>query len=290
VKIPTPVVKVVGRHMFKIKKHSPELLLVSGVVGVVTSTVLACRATLKLEQVLDEHERTIEKVKAVEISTYTERHRQAHLAEVRIRAALSIAKLYAPSVTLGVLSVGCLVGSHRILSTRNAGIMAAYATLEKGFEEYRARVTSEVGEEKERELRFGKTVTTVDEDGRKRTVFEACENGPSTYAVFFDEFNPNWNNTTPFYNQMFLKCQQQYANDMLTARGHVTLNDVYDMLGLPRTKAGFVVGWLKNGSGDGYVDFGIFDGDIYKGQRFANGDDDSVLLDFNVDGIIYDKI
>ena len=114
---------------------------------------------------------------------------------------------------------------------------------------------------------------------------QKTEKTVSQYARFFDETCPSWSKNSEA-NLMFLKLQQQFANDMLKARGVLYLNEVYAMLGIPRTKAGQVVGWkydLENPSGDNYVDFGIFD---EKNKSFVNGFERSILLDFNVDGII----
>jgi len=287
VKIPTPVARTLALAAIKTKKNSPTILLVAGVVGAVSSTVMACRATLKLNEIIDDASATVNKINAMEDAAYSATDRVHDLRVVRLRTALTIAKIYSPAVGLGVASIGCLVSGHRIMSTRNASIMAAYAALDKGFEEYRARVLQELGPEREKELRYGTEVEKiVGADGKVNHQLKAST---SPYARFFDETSSNWQ-PTPAYNQMFIKCQQDFANDMLNARGHLFLNEVYDALGLPRSREGAVVGWVKRGSGDGYVDFGVFEGDLYKATRFINGDDDAVLLDFNVDGVIYDKI
>lgn len=300
-KIPTPVVRLATRALVKTQKNSPTLLLGAGVVGVVTSTVMACKATLKLQELVEDGKLrgTVDDIRELQHEHYSEQDRRRDLALVYTKTAISITKLYAPSVTLGALSLGCLVGSNRILNTRNAGLMAAYATLEKGFDEYRARVLEEAGPEKERELRYAKGVEHIkNEDGTTTTVL-AKKNpdvvgkvGASIYARFFDEHSPNWSRT-PAYNQMFIRCQQNYANDLLRARGHLFLNEVYDMLGLPRSMEGQVVGWVlgnREGVGDEYVDFGVFEGDVWSAQQFINGDERSILLDFNVDGVVHDKI
>ena len=110
----------------------------------------------------------------------------------------------------------------------------------------------------------------------------------SPYARFFDETVYEWK-PDPLMNKCFLDAQQRYANNLLEARGHIFLNEVYDMLGFQRTREGAVVGWIKNGDGDGYVDFGIYDGNE-RSRAFVNGHETSILLDFNVDGTIWDKI
>lgn len=285
-----------GRQVLVAQKHSPTVLFGLGVVGVVVTAVAASRATLKMDEILTNHEEQIaltEKVANDEKlnSDYSEEDRIRDLTIVYARTGLAIAKAYAPSVLCGVASVVALTGSHVILSRRNVAITAAYAALDKGFREYRERVREEIGADKESSLRHGyKTVEIVEETEQGpvvKTIRRA--NKASIYARFFDEYSTQWQRD-PAYNVLFVNCQQNYANDLLRARGHVFLNEVYDMLGLPRTKEGSVVGWLRDGDGDGYVDFKVFEGDTFSAINFVNGSEPSVLLDFNVDGIIYDKI
>jgi hypothetical protein len=58
-------------------------------------------------------------------------------------------------------------------------------------------------------------------------------------------------------------------------------------MGFERTSAGFVVGWVLDGNGDGYIDFGLSEA---RSSRFMNAEERSVILDFNVDGVVYDLI
>jgi hypothetical protein len=287
------VTSKVGRQILLSKKHSPTILFAGGVVGVVGATVMACRATLKLEEVLDEVEEKRKSVNELMHKDYSDVDRINDHRIITVQAAASVAKLYAPAVAVGVVSIAALTGSHVVLSKRNAAVMAAYSALDKGFNEYRARVRDELGDEKDQEFRHGtKTVEeTVESDDGKKTIKKkvVVPDVPSVYARFFDEGSKSWSRQ-PEYNQLFLNCQQNYANDLLRARGHVFLNEVYDMLGLERTKAGAVVGWILNGDGDNFVDFGIYDGKNERTRAFVNGDERSILLDFNVDGVIYDLI
>lgn len=288
--LPDTVARKVARQVLVGRKHSPTILFVGGVAGVITSTVLACRATLKLEEVLAETQENIETAQTLQHDNYSEDDRKKDLAYLQIRNVVSITKLYAPAVIVGVVSISALVGSHQILTKRNAALTAAYAALEKGFKDYRKRVIDAIGEEKEEKLYYPrKEIEDVDESGKKTKVNHATEHTASIYARFFDEYNRNWNRN-PEYNMAFLKAQQNYANDMLLARGHVFLNEVYDSLGMERTTAGAVVGWVVSKDGDNYIDFGIFNGKNERARVFVNGGEPSILLDFNVDGVIYDKI
>ena len=290
----------------KVEKHSPEILMGVGVVGVVTAGVMACRATMKLNDILDEAVETREKIKEVAENPqyedrYSDEDAKKDLTVNYVQTGVKVAKLYAPSVVVGTASIACLVGSHGILRKRNAALSAAYVTVDKAFKEYKQRVIDRVGEEVEKEIRYGIKAeevveTFTDEEGNETTVTEKVNamnpNLYSDYARFFDAGSVCWQND-PEYNLMFLKAQQQYANDLLRSRGRLFLNEVYEMLGLETSKAGQIVGWVydytgENPNGDNYVDFGIYDMSKERVRAFVNGYEPNILLDFNVDGNIWD--
>ena len=287
-----------------VEKHSPEILAGVGVVGVVASTVMACKATMKLNDILEESKETRDKIREVESNPryeeqYSHEDAKKDLVINYTQTAMKVAKLYAPAVILGSASLGCLLASNDILRKRNAALSAAYMTVDKSFKEYRQRVVDRFGEEVEKEIRYNikaeeVTSTVVAEDGSETTITETVKtmdpNLYSDYAKFFDEASPYWQKD-PEYNFMFLKSQQQYANDLLKARGRLFLNEVYEMLGIDKTKAGQIVGWVynpENPIGDNFVDFGIFDMSKERVRAFVNGYEPNILLDFNVDGNIWD--
>lgn len=293
------------RTGLKLKKHSPEILVVAGVAGLVTSAVMACKATLKIHDTLEEAKTDIADIhEAVETGVtkngvaYTEEDGTADLKTVYSYTGVEMAKAYAPAVGLGLISATCIFASNRIVTKRNVALSAAYATLDKSFKEYKTRVIERFGKELDRELKYNiKTEEieerVVDENGNetvvKRTV-EVAGNPPySGYSIVFEDGNTGWDKD-PELTKFFLVQQQRFANDLLQTRGHVFLNEVYDMLGAQRTKAGAQVGWILNGDGDGYIDFGIFDIHKPKACDFVNGYERSIILDFNVDGVILDYI
>lgn len=283
-----------GRQLLSVQKKAPTILFVVGVVGVVATAVLAARATLKLDEVLQETEKDLDLAKTLDDANYTEDDRKKDIALIYGKSALKIAGLYAPAVGVGVLSIAALTGSHVILTKRNAAVMAAYAALEKGFKAYRKRVVDEYGEEKDREFRHGWTEREIVEESETGPVIKTIKspsnpNEVSIYARFFDKLSPNWEPVAE-YNMFFLQAQQTYANNKFHAQGYLFLNDVYEALGLPKSKAGCVVGWILTKDGDNFVDFGIFTRNSQKIREFVNGEEGSVLLDFNVDGLIWDKI
>lgn len=300
----------IGRGGLILKKYSPEILTAAGVIGTVGSTVLACKATLKVEDILDEAKKKSNLINAVhdgEIEVdaeYTDKDYSKDLLVNRTQTAVKLIKLYGPAITLGALSITAILGGQHILRKRNVAVMAAYKLCEESFNNYRSRVKDELGEEKDRQFYYGMTEETVKDkvkskDGKTKTVTKKVEKAPdhlySQYARFFDEANVNWDKS-PEQNMYFLKMVQNQMNDKLKARGHVFLNEVYDALGFDRSEAGQLVGWVWSNdntemeAGDGYIDFGIFDGNDYAKRAFVNGDERSILLDFNIDGMIYDLI
>lgn len=291
--LPEAIGRTVARTGLHVQKASPEVLLGVGIVGLVGSTVLACRATLKVDEVLTESKEKIDLATNLEHDDYSESDRSRDLVLIKYQTGVKIAKLYAPAIIVGGLSIYALTSSHSILTKRNAALTAAYGALEKGFSQYRARVIEKYGEEEDRDLRYGteKVQITDPDTGKKKTVTRVGPEDPSIYSRFFDPTSPSWSKE-PEYNMIFLKCQQNWANDLLKSRGHVFLNEVYDMLGLERSKAGAVVGWIlsPNGNTDNFVDFGVFEGREQVSRDFVNGREGAILLDFNVDGVIYDKI
>ena len=295
---------------FKLKKHSPEILVVAGVIGTVTSAVMACKATLKVNDVIDETKETIENIhdcvgkglKTSDGEEYTQEVANKDLTIVYIQTGWKFAKLYGPAVLLGVASIGCMVGSNHILHKRNIALGAAFTAMDKSFKEYRGRVIERFGKDLDRELRFNtkeKQIeeTVVDENGKESTVTKTVEIvdpnvAHSIYSVVFCEGNTGWTKNAEL-NKVFLLQQQNYANDKLRLNGVLTLNEVYDMIGAPRTAYGQLAGWVyteDSSVGDNFVDFGIFDVNSEKKCDFINGIERSIILDFNCIGNILDYI
>ena len=298
------VTRTLSKAGFQIKKHSPEILIVAGIAGVVTSAVMACKATTKINDILDQTKEEVGKVndaldnEKISEDVYSKEDAKKDLAIIYIQTGVKLAKLYGPSLILGALSITSILASNNILRKRNVALAAAYATIDNSFKEYRGRVIERFGKDLDRELKYNikaKEIseTTVDENGKETTVTKTVpvveSEEPSDYARFFCEGCAGWTKD-PEMNLVFLKQQQNWANELLKTRGHLFLNEVYDMLGIERSKAGQVVGWVydeTNPDCDNYVDFGIYD--IYNERKraFVNGWERSILLDFNVDGNIY---
>lgn len=276
--IPKALTKASGRSLLKLKKNSPHILFGVGVTGVIGGTVLACRATLKLERYVNEFEAEVEEEK--DVATNQE------MAHIYAKHTGKIAVLYAPAVAVGGLGLICLTGSHVQLTKRNGALTIAYAGLLRAYDEYRGRVKEEVGEEREIELFHNMYTDTITLDGKKIETKMVDVNKLSEYTRIFDESNPNYVKDAEI-NRIFVQCQQNYFNHLLQVRGHVFLNEVYQHLGFEHSRAGAIVGWAINKNGDNFIDFGLFEA---HSSRFINGDERAVILDFNVDGVIWDLI
>lgn len=296
--------RMVHKVGFKLKKHSPEILVVTGVTGVVVSSVMACKATTKAGDIVAAHNKEMDKIhraSELKVAEYTAEDVKKDTVIAYTQTAVKFIKLYGPSVVLGATSIAFILGGHNMLRKRNVALAAAYTAVDKGFKEYRSRVVERFGEELDKELRYNikaKEIeeTTTDAKGKektvKKTVSVADPNGYSDYARVFDNGSYGWSKDAES-NLIFLKQQQNWANDVLKSKGHLFLNEVYDMLNIPRTKAGQVVGWIydeDHPTGDNFVDFGIYNLNIEKARDFVNGYERSIVLDFNVDGPILDMI
>ena len=301
-KIMSKVSGTLNKVGFSLKKHSPEILVAAGVVGTVVSTVMACRATTKIDTILDETKEQLDKIHEYSenpdmAEKYNAEDAKKDTVVVYAHAGVKLAKLYAPAVGLGILSLGSILASNDILRKRNAALAAAYAVVDRSFKEYRDRVVERFGEEVDHQLRYNIKATEVeetviDEKGKEKKVkktIEVADPNASEYVKYFTKSNPYWENN-PEYVEMFLRSQQNYANDKLKATGHLTLNDVYDMLGFHDSKAGMVVGWiydLDHPNGDNYVEFDVKKVHLPDEQ---GGYEEAYAIDFNVDGNIYNEM
>ena len=308
-KLPESATRAFHKVGLELKKHSPEILVVTGVIGTIAGAVLACKATTKLHDVIDESKTKIDmyhrgaeegKVQSevngeIVVVDYSEEDCTKDIAITYTQTCLKVAKLYAPAVLVGAASItGILVG-HNILRKRNLALAAAYTVVDTGFKQYRGRLRERFGDKLDKELLYNikaKEVeeTVVDENGKETTVKKTIDvidpvAAMSMYTYCFDETSSCWVRDAE-RNKFFLLRQQEYANEQLKAKGYLFLNEVLDMVGIPRCRAGQAVGWIYNGDGDGYIDFGIFDIHCEANRNFVNGLEKSIWLNFNVDGDI----
>ena len=300
-----------GRTGLILSKKSPEILLGVGVIGVVVGTVLACKATLKVEKVIQETKNTLENIeeakKAIEISEevldkelYSEKDYQRDLAITYVKTGVELAKLYMPAIAVTGVSIALIIGSHNILSKRNAAIAAAYKLIDAGFKQYRERVRNEYGEEADQKMRFGEKEITVIETNAKGKVKEVTKKvlgnkDVAPYSFVWSEETATQYKRSYDMNHTLLRSFERFANDILNTRGHIFLNEILDDLGLERTSSGAIVGWVKdynphNPNNDQYITFGLDDPVNEERQDAHEAMVQPWFLNFNVDGNIYDLI
>lgn len=294
----------VGKVSIQIEKRKPEILLVIGIATFVGTVYTACRSTLKAKDVLDEASNDLELIKKAKEATkkddtYTEEDEKRDKVVVYTKAAAGLVKLYTVPSVLGVTSIACILSSHAVLNERYLAAVGAYNAVSDILNSYRERVRNEYGEKMDRHFRYGteyKTITEddIDENGKKiKRKIEASETDKanveiSDFSRVFDETNKYWDRN-PGLNLSFLRGLQNVMNDRFKEKGHLFLNEVYNAMGFSETPEGALVGWV-DGNGDNYVDFGMYDLTKKEIRDFINGNDNRVLLEFNIDGIIYDKI
>jgi hypothetical protein len=293
--IPESASRSFAKALFKTKKNSPHIFFGIGLVGLVGSVILACKATLDLEETIDEIRNDVDETKesnqlqhaaeGVLTPEIVERNQAKEVGIVTFKGALKIGRLYAPAIVLGGASVACLAGSHVQLTRRNAALTAAFTALSQAFEKYRDRVRDELGDQRELEIYRGyENVEIIGPNGKPQLVREVNPDGLSPYSVVYGPDCREWQNSAEF-NRMFLEAQEKFANHRLRREGHLFLNDVYESLGLDDTAPGQIVGWMWNSeNGDGYIDFGLHE------ARVKYAEDPALILDFNVDGVIWNKI
>lgn len=306
IKIPANVSRAICRSGFKIKKASPEILLGTGIVGGIVATVMACKATTKASDILDKAKTDIETIHYVASDEqfkdeYDEEDLKKDLTIAYVKTGVDLVKTYAPSVIVGAVSIGCVLAGHNIIRQRNIALTAAFSTVLKDFKDYRGRLVERFGEDLDKELRFNIKAKEIEEvvtheDGTtevvKSIVNVADPNTNSDYTFFFDE-SCLGHTKDPETNFLIVKSIQEQMNMKLKIDGIVLLNDVREAFGLPKTRAGMVVGWLyneKDPTGDNFIDLGIFNQDSERARAFVNGFERNLLIDPNVDGYIYDLI
>ena len=293
------------------KKHAPTIMVVAGVALVIGGTIAACKQTLKVKEILDEASNDFDEINATandpeKKDLYSPKDARNDRMILYAQTGVKLLKCYGPAILAIGAGLGLMLGAHKILSARNAALTVAYSNLLSNFKNYRGKVIDKLGEEEEKLLASGAEkmdISVENEDGTAEKVKDAMvvhDDGSkhSIYARVFDEYCDNWSKN-PVSNLTFLRAQQNFANNKLIADGYLFLNDVYQMLGFPKTSEGQIVGWLYDPNkevaghiGDDYVDFGIYNA-LYKDaakREFVNAAEPCVWLDFNVDGVIYDLI
>lgn len=302
--------RALGVAGLTLSKHAPAIFTGAGVIGFIGTAVLSSRATLKANDVMDPHIESLCHIADAESlgeagrAEYTAEDANRDKITVYCRLGVDLAKLYAPAIGLGVLSTVLVTGGYRIQAKRLAGVTAAYGVVSKAYENYQKQVEDALGEDGKKQLEqkaLGVAQKQIDaykaENGSETPITDAhvdsllAAYNVSQYGLVWDENCKNWEAHQDLA-LMILHAQQRYMNDVLRSKGYLLLNDVYKAVGAPETSAGAVVGWVyKGGDGDGYVSFGDFESRQYDEYHPRWGRNITrFVLDFNVDGVIWDMI
>lgn len=306
-----------GKTKLWAMRNGPTIGVVVGITALGYTVYSACKATLRVDEVLVRHNEELSRVK----ETYsredelpelglTEKDKRHDIFVVYSRTVYGLFKLYWPSIASATIGVGCIICAHNVQNRRIQGLAAACSALQSVFDRYRRVIRARYGEEADYYAINGiisdtdKTVTVVDGDGNtvERAVHGFDPGVFEGYSVVFDSTTGEFEKHDAEYNLTYLKARQAEANVLLNMRGHLFLNEVYDLIFGPgesyvdpatgetrerRTIAGQYVGWMKNGDGDGQVDFRIkvlYDDPGYGSDRPFEAP--PILIDPNVDGVI----
>ena len=302
----TELVTKAGQILVKtklgIKKHSPEILVVTGIGTGIVAAIIACKQTIKANDIIAvarENLQHIENAKELAANNeveYTEEDEQADRETIGKQIPIGMVKTYALPVGLGILSITCILAGHHILKKRNVALAAAYSALSTHFMNYRKRVADKYGKDVDFMLKNGlekKIVANQVVDPETGEVKETKEevltydgDKLSQYARVFDEVGSTQWTPSADHNRAFLLMEQNYFNERIRTRGYIFLNEVYERLGFRPTKAGSVVGWVYQNADYEGIDFGIFTANTQKAAEFLEGTEPSIILDFNVQGDI----
>ena len=307
----------------KIAKKSPELLLITGGITFFATVVVACRQTLKCEEILDRHERDLESINECldmaaedpEKVQYTAKDASKDRFLTYCHTGLGFARVYAPAILLGVVSISCFGCSFNIMRKRNLALTAAYATIDSAFNGYRKRVVEELGEDSDKYFRYGykklknamvekvdpetgetkeekeKVIDTVpwdeEEDGIKKRMLE------DGIFVFSSDTSKRWG-PDELHNEATIESVRRVAQVNYDCKGYMFLNEILRELGLDEVPYGQLVGW-KKGVGDDQICF-----KVNKVYRKASQDPNRNPLrltyeciyeiEFNTCGVMWDLI
>ena len=220
------------------KKRSPEILTGIGIAGMITTTVLAVKATPKALQLIEEEkDRRTDKI--LEGMSPNEDENCWQVVKLKPIEVVKVAwKPYIPVALLGASSVACLIGANSVHARRQAALYSAYKLSETAFTEYRDKVLETVGEETEKEVRDKVAKDKVEKNPASKTEIYMTGKGES---LFYD----------PISDRHFMsdiETIRKIVNDLNYAMGYgsemyVSLSQLYDELGLKHTSISDNIGW-----------------------------------------------
>lgn len=209
-----------------VSKHSPEILTGIGIAGMVTTTVLAVKATPKAMRIIEEYEednvRSDDKVKPIDVVKLTW-------------------KCYIPAAVTGTASIACLIGASSVNARRNAALATAYKLSETALTEYREKVVETIGEKKEKDIRDAIAKDKVEKHPVSQRDIIFTGRGSS---LVYDPLNDR-------YFESDIEKIRKAANDLnsrMFDEMYVSLNEFYNEIGLKSIGSGEDIGWnINNG-------------------------------------------
>lgn len=295
----------IKKHMKNVKvglsKNTPDIYIGLGIVGVAVGSYLAIKAGKQAADIVNNVKEDIKFIddSLEEVSEVTEEHikeAEKEKIELKVKAGVELAKIISPVVITNVVTIAMFLKGHEMNKKRLLAVGAAYNALNLDYSKYRDRVKEKLGEKEELAIRHNTPIVTIEEkddktDKKKKTdgydVSNKTEYSP--FCKFFDATSPAWEKSAT-YNLTFLRAQQKMANDQLRNNGYLFVNDLYKNLGLEPIPEGQLFGWVYDADEDTTIDFGLYNIHDEAVRRFVNGVEPVVLLDFNVQGYILDKV
>ena len=278
------------------KSHSSDLKMGFGTASVIGGTVLLCKETITACDIV----RTYREEKQKLIDDGAEKK---DINKLKAKTAGKVVITMLPGAAVEAGGLVSMWNGYSKTKTALISVGLAYEELKTFTDGYRQEVRERYGEEVDEELAYHyKTAEVVveDEDGNEHTetvkIYPADSKGmPSPYARYFCYGEAEGAERDFDYNDHFLHAQQRACRDCFRARKAFMLNDVYDLLGIKRSKAGNRVGWIydpNNPEGDNQIDFRIRV--VYREVLDADGNPNGFervhMIDPNVDGVVEDGL
>nr|DAU77989.1 MAG TPA: hypothetical protein [Caudoviricetes sp.] len=287
-----------------LKKNAPTIATAAGVVGLVGTSVLASRATLKAQDVVEQHKKNvaevdssvkeigkIERESESKEELYNVNDYRKEMASVWVKTGVEMLKLYGPAIALGLASAGAIFYGHNEMQSRVAGLTSALNIAQVTLDKYRKQIEENLGTDQEKAI-YDESQLEVEKDKNGKIVNISVPTRDESLGRFFDRgYSSSWQPSSSD-NSVFLRCQENYFNEMLSRRGYVFLNEVYTALGFEETPEGQLLGWyVEKGKEHDRIEFISDDWDFVTSQVAKEVvSDKAVWLDFKVDGVIFDKI
>lgn len=240
-----PILKGIVRSVqTEVAKRSPQILMGVGIAGMVTSTVLAVKATPKALKLIEEAENQkmddqlndgVKPTEIVENLTPME----------TVKAAW---KAYIPAVTVSVVSIACLIGSSNVNARRTAALATAYKLSETALTEYKDAVVETIGEKKVQAIKDKVAEKRIEKTPVSKSEVIITGKGGS---LCFDTLSGRYFNS----DMNTIKKAENEINLRLRDENFVAVNSLYDLLDIDHTKLSDELGW--NIEKDGYLELEV---------------------------------